>query len=219
MQFFIDTANIDEIRTAKSWGILDGCTTNPSLVSKENKEFKTLVKEICDIVDGPVSAETVATDAEGIIREARALSRIHRHVVCKVPLIREGITAVAKLSREGIKTNVTLVFSANQALLAAKAGATYVSPFLGRLDDIGQEGLELLAEIRDMYDNYGYKTQLLAASLRHATHVKHSALIGADVATMPFNVMEQLFKHSLTDAGLKRFLDDWQRIPEKLRKI
>lgn len=219
MEIFIDTANIDEIRKVNDWGILDGVTTNPSLVAKEKdkgKDFKDIVKEICSIVDGDISAETVATDYEGMLREARSLSKIHKNVVVKVPVTPDGIKAVKTLSAEGIRVNVTLCFSANQALLAAKAGAYIISPFAGRLDDIGQSGVELVEEIREIYDNYNFKTKILFASVRHADHVKQAALLGADIATCPFSVIEQLYKHALTDAGLKKFLDDWAKLGQKI---
>jgi transaldolase len=209
MKFFLDTANLDEIREAASWGVLDGITTNPSLVSKEGRDFKELIREICKIVDGPVSAEVVSTNKEGMIEEARELAKIHRNVVVKIPLIVEGLKAVKVLSREGIKTNATLCLSANQALLAAKAGATYVSPFIGRLDDISQDGMALIRDIKTIYSNYGFSTQLLTASVRNPIHILEAAKAGSDVATMPFKVLEQIIKHPLTDIGLKRFLDDW----------
>ena len=211
MKFFIDTANIDEIKEAAAMGILDGVTTNPSLVSKEGKDFKTLLNEILKIVDGPVSAEVVSTDMEGILKEADELSAIHPNIVVKVPLIKEGIKAVKALSDKGIKTNVTLCFSASQALLAAKAGATYISPFVGRLDDISTDGMYLIEEIVQIYDNYGFETEVLVASCRHPLHVVEAAKIGADVATLPFSVIDKLFKHPLTDIGLEKFLSDWKK--------
>jgi len=214
MKFFLDTANIEEIKTAAAWGILDGVTTNPSLVAKEGVEFRTRVQEICRIVVGPVSAEVVATDAEGIMREARELASWAPNVVVKVPLIPEGIKAVCTLSKEGIKTNVTLCFSPVQALIAAKAGATYISPFVGRLDDIGHDGMELVEQIVQIYLNYGFDTEVIVASVRHPGHVVRGALAGAHIATIPFAVAERMFKHPLTDIGLKNFLADW----EKLRK-
>lgn len=211
MKFFIDTANINEIKEAAAMGILDGVTTNPSLVSKEGKDFKTLLNEILKIVDGPVSAEVVSTDMEGILKEADELSAIHPNIVVKVPLIKEGIKAVKALSDKGIKTNVTLCFSASQALLAAKAGATYISPFVGRLDDISSEGMYLIEEIVQIYDNYGFETEVLVASCRHPLHVIEAAKIGADVATLPFAVIDKLFNHPLTDIGLEKFLNDWKK--------
>ncbi len=219
MKIFIDTANIDEIRKANDWGVIDGVTTNPSLVAKEKdkgKDFRAIVKEICGIVEGDISAEVVATDYEGMLSEARTLSRVHKNVVVKIPLTPEGLKAVKVLEKEGIRCNVTLCFSANQALLAAKAGAYIISPFAGRLDDIGQSGVELVEEIREIYDNYDFKTKILFASVRHADHVKQAALLGADIATCPFSVIEQLFRHPLTDAGLKRFLDDWAKLGQKI---
>jgi transaldolase len=219
MKIFIDTANIDEIRHANSWGMVDGVTTNPSLVAKEKgkgKDFKSIVKEICGIVDGDVCAEVVATDYEEILKEARILSKVHKNVVVKVPLIPNGLKAVKVLEKEGIRCNVTLCFSANQALLAAKAGAYIVSPFVGRLDDVGQNGVQLVEEIRQIYDNYGFKTKILFASVRHPDHVKQAALIGADIATVPFSVIEQLYRHPLTDAGLRRFLDDWAKLGQRI---
>ena len=210
MKFFIDTANIDEIREVALWGIVDGVTTNPSLAAKEGRDFTSILGEILEIIDGPISAEVISTDCEGILEEGRRLAKIHPNVVVKVPLIQEGIQAVKVLSGEGIRVNVTLCFSAVQALLAAKAGAAYISPFIGRLDDIGETGMNLIADIRRIYDNYGFKTEILAASIRHPQHVLEASRLGADVATMPFKVMKQLFKHPLTDAGLKQFLQDWE---------
>ena len=220
MEIFIDTANIDEIRQANDWGILDGVTTNPSLVSKEKdkgKDFKAIVKEICEIVDGDISAEVVATAYEDIMREARTRAKIHKNVVVKVPLLPDGLKAVKALKAEGIRTNVTLCFSANQALLAAKVGAYIISPFVGRLDDIGQDGVELVEEIRQIYDNYEFDTKILFASVRHPDHVKQAALLGADIATCPFKVIEQLYKHPLTDVGLKQFLDDWAKLGQQIK--
>lgn len=211
MKFFIDTANIDEIKEAAAMGILDGVTTNPSLVSKEGKDFKTLLNEILKIVDGPVSAEVVSTDLNGILKEADELSAIHPNIVVKVPLLKEGIKAVKALSDKGIKTNVTLCFSASQALLAAKAGATYISPFVGRLDDISSDGMYLIEEIIQIYDNYGFETEVLVASCRHPLHVVEAAKMGADVATLPFSVIDKLFNHPLTDIGLEKFLSDWKK--------
>jgi transaldolase len=215
MKFFIDTANIAEIKEAASLGILDGVTTNPSLVAKEGKDFKTLLKEILEIVGGPVSAEVISTDYNGILKEARELSSMHNNIVVKVPLIKEGLKAVKTLSDEGINTNVTLCFSPSQALLAAKAGATYISPFVGRLDDISTDGMELIQQIVQIYRNYDYKTQVLVASVRHPIHLIEAALIGADVSTMPFSVINKLFNHPLTDIGLQNFLNDWKKLPKK----
>ncbi len=216
MKFFIDTASIAEIREAASLGVLDGVTTNPSLVAKEGKKFRELLDEILEIVDGPVSAEVVSTDMPGILKEARELAKIHKNIVVKVPLIKEGLKAVRILSEEGVRTNVTLCFSPTQALLAAKAGATYISPFIGRLDDISRDGMELIEQIVTIYGNYGYTTQVLAASIRHPIHVLQAALIGADVATMPLKVLEQLIHHPLTESGLERFLADWKKNESKL---
>ena len=215
MKFFIDTANIAEIKEAAALGILDGVTTNPSLVSKEGKDFRTLLNEILEIVDGPISAEVISTDYDGILKEARELSSIHKNIVVKVPLIKEGLKAVKTLSGEGINTNVTLCFSPSQALLAAKAGATYISPFVGRLDDISMDGMELIQQIVQIYRNYDYKTQVLVASIRHPIHLVEAALIGADVSTMPFSVINKLFNHPLTDIGLQNFLNDWKKLPKK----
>ncbi len=215
MKFFIDTANIDEIKEASAMGILDGVTTNPSLVAKENKDFKQLLDEILKIVDGPISAEVVSTDYDGIMKEAEELAAIHKNIVVKVPLIREGIKAVKALSDKGINTNVTLCFSPAQALLAAKAGATYISPFVGRLDDISHVGMDLIEQIVTIYDNYDYDTQVLVASIRSPLHIIEAGLMGADVATVPFAVIEKLFKHPLTDIGLEKFLSDWKKQEKK----
>lgn len=208
MEFFIDTADVNEIKTAHELGILDGVTTNPSLVAKTGKPFKAVIKEICAIVDGPVSAEVVAVEKEAILKEGRELAKLAKNVVVKVPLIPEGLKAVKVFSAEGIKTNVTLCFSANQALLAAKAGATYISPFVGRLDDISMDGMELIEDIKTIYENYDFATKILVASIRHPIHLKQAALIGAHVATIPFSVFPQLAKHPLTDSGLEKFLAD-----------
>lgn len=214
MKFFIDTANIEEIKTAASWGLLDGVTTNPTLVSKEKRKFEDLIKEICSIVDGPVSAEAISLDAKGLIGEARVLSKIHRNIVVKVPMTLEGMKAVKTLSGEGIKTNVTLVFSPIQALMAAKAGATYVSPFVGRLDDIAQKGMGVAMDILDIFKNYSFKTEVIVASIRNPLHVLESATLGAHIATVPFKVLEQLSKHPLTDRGIEQFLKDWEKVPK-----
>ncbi|PIN78254.1 fructose-6-phosphate aldolase [Candidatus Woesearchaeota archaeon CG10_big_fil_rev_8_21_14_0_10_34_8] len=219
MKIFLDTADVNEIRRLNDLGIVDGVTTNPSLVQKIGKNFKEVVTEICQIVDGPISAEVVCTDFDGMMKEAEVLASLHKNVVVKIPMTQAGIKTIKALSAKGIKTNCTLIFSANQALLAAKNGATYVSPFIGRLDDIGQSGMDLIEEIRTIYDNYDFETQILAASIRHPDHVKESAKAGADVATCPPSVIDKLFKHSLTDSGLKSFLDDWAKIPEELRRI
>lgn len=212
MKFFIDTANVEEIRKTNALGLLDGVTTNPTLVSKEGREFKGLIKEICSIVDGPVNAEVVSTDAEGMINEARDLVKLADNIVVKIPLIEEGLKAVKILAAEEIKTNVTLCFSATQALMAAKAGAAYVSPFVGRLDDISSTGMDLVEQIITIYDNYGYDTEIIVASIRNPTHVVDAALMGADIATIPYNVIQQLIKHPLTDIGLEKFLADWKKM-------
>jgi transaldolase len=211
MKFFIDTANIDEIKEAASLGILDGVTTNPSLVSKEGKDFRKLLDEILKIVDGPVSAEVISTDYEGILKEGRDLAKIHKNIVVKIPLIKEGLKACKTLTAEGIKVNVTLCFSPTQAILAAKAGATYISPFVGRLDDISTSGMDLISQIVQIYRNYNYKTEVLVASVRHPLHVVEAALIGADVCTIPFDVIKKMFNHPLTDIGLEKFLGDWKK--------
>jgi len=208
MEFFIDTADVAEIKAAHELGILDGVTTNPSLVAKTGKPFKAVIKEICSIVEGPVSAEVVAIEKDAILKEGRELAKLAKNVVVKVPLIAEGLKAVKVFSAEGIKTNVTLCFSANQALLAAKAGATYISPFVGRLDDISTDGMELIEEIKTVYENYDFATKILVASIRHPIHLKQAALIGAHVATIPYSVFPQLVKHPLTDSGLEKFLAD-----------
>jgi transaldolase len=211
MKFFLDTANVQEIREAHDLGVLDGVTTNPSLVAKEGRDYHEVVAEICKIVKGPVSAEVVATDRDGMVKEGRVFAKIAENVVVKCPLIPEGIKATKILSGEGIKVNATLCFSATQALIAAKAGATYVSPFIGRVDDVSSHGMQIIHDIRAIYDNYDFKTEILAASLRHPMHVLESALAGADAATMPHKVLLQCFKHPLTDAGLKKFLEDWEK--------
>ncbi|MBN8219799.1 MAG: fructose-6-phosphate aldolase [Spirochaetes bacterium] len=208
MEFFIDTADVAEIKAAHELGILDGVTTNPSLVAKTGKPFKAVIKEICSIVEGPVSAEVVAIEKDAILKEGRELAKLAKNVVVKVPLIPEGLKAVKVFAAEGIKTNVTLCFSANQALLAAKAGATYISPFVGRLDDISTDGMDLIEEIKTVYENYDFATKILVASIRHPIHLKQAALIGAHVATIPYSVFPQLVKHPLTDSGLEKFLAD-----------
>ena len=216
MKFFIDTADLDEIKEAKELGIIDGVTTNPSLVAKAGcktrEDFKKLIFEICEIVQGPVSAEVVSTEAEGMVTEARELAEIHAHVVVKIPMIIDGLKATQQLTNEGIKINVTLVFSPLQALLAAKAGATYVSPFIGRLDDISHFGMDLVAQVLEIYQNYIFETEILVASIRNPLHVLEAAQMGADVATLPFKVIGQLAKHPLTDIGMQKFLDDWKRV-------
>ena len=215
MEFFLDTGIIAEIKEAVSLGIIDGVTTNPSLIAKTGRKQEDVIREISEIVDGPISAEVIALDLEGMIKEGEELAKIHKNVVIKLPLTEAGIAACAHFSKKGIKTNVTLCFSMNQALLAAKAGATYISPFIGRLDDIGHNGNELIAEIRQMYDNYGFKTKILAASIRHSSHVREVALIGADVGTMPLSVIKALYKHPLTTNGLEAFLADHKKANTK----
>ena len=210
MKIFLDTANIDEIKEGASWGIVDGVTTNPTLIAKEKRDFKQVVKEICEIVDGPISAEVISEDAEGMVKEARELVQIHKNIVVKIPMTVEGLKVVSTVSKEGIKTNVTLIFSANQALLAAKAGATYVSPFLGRVDDIGSEGMELVRTIVEIFDIYGFDTEVIAASVRHPLHVVDAALAGSHIATIPMKVLQQMVKHPLTDKGIESFMKDWQ---------
>ena len=214
MQFFIDTADLNEIKKAHAMGVLDGVTTNPSLIAKTGKPFHDVIREICEIVDGPISAEVVSTDYEGIVREGRELAKMHKNIVVKVPLIVEGLKAVKTFTEEGIKTNVTLCFSPTQALLAAKAGATYISPFVGRLDDVSFEGMELIQQILEIYENYGFATQVLVASVRNPIHVLNAARLGAHVATCPLSVIEQLAKHPLTDIGLAKFLADWEKVPQ-----
>ena len=213
MKIFLDTANIDEIRETVSLGVIDGVTTNPSLISKENRgDYKDVMKEICDIVQGPVSAEVVSDDCDEMIRQAHDLVKISDHIVIKIPLIAEGIKAVKQLSADNINTNVTLCFSANQAILAAKAGATYISPFVGRLDDVGIDGMGLIADIVEIYENYAFSTQVLVASIRHTQHVLDSATLGADVATIPTKVLMQMLKHPLTDTGIAAFNRDWEKV-------
>jgi len=214
MKFFIDTADVNEIREANALGVLDGVTTNPSLVAKSGRNFIEVLKEITEIVDGPISAEVVALDHEGMIREAVELAAIHQNIVVKVPMTPEGLKAVKALHGKGIKTNVTLIFSPLQALLAAKAGASYVSPFVGRLDDISQDGMGIVDEIRTIFDNYGYETEIIVASVRNPIHVLNAALIGADIATIPYSVIAQLSKHPLTDIGIDKFLKDWEKVPK-----
>lgn len=216
MKFFLDTANVDQIRQAAAWGILDGVTTNPSLVAKEGRKFEEVIREICSIVQGPVSAEVTALDAEGMVQQARELASWSPNVVVKIPLIPEGIKAVRILSREGIRCNVTLCFSPVQALIAAKAGAAYISPFVGRLDDVGHEGMRLVEQVLTIYRNYGFSTEVIVASCRTVTHVVQAALLGAHIATIPFDVMQKLFNHPLTDKGLKAFLDDWEKLQAQL---
>lgn len=211
MKFFLDTANIEEIRKGVSLGLVDGITTNPSLVAKEGKSLEDVAKEICDLVDGPVSLEVLSTKSDDIVEEARRLSKIHQHAVVKIPMIEEGLKALKIVSQEGIRVNVTLIFNANQALLAAKNGASIVSPFVGRLDDISTDGMDLISDILTIYDNYEFETEVLVASIRSPMHVLHSALMGAHIGTMPYKVMEQLIKHPLSDIGLEKFLADWEK--------
>jgi len=214
MKFFIDTAaDVKEIREAHDLGLVDGVTTNPSLIAKSGRKFKDVIKEIVSIVDGPISAEVISLDAPGMIKEGKELAKIHKNIVVKLPMTPEGLKACKALTDKGIKTNVTLIFTSMQALLAAKAGATYVSPFVGRLDDISQDGMGIIEEIRAIFDNYGYTSEIIVASIRNPIHVLNSALIGADIATIPYSVMIQLSKHPLTDAGIKKFLEDWQSVP------
>jgi len=215
MLIFIDTADTKEIREAQAMGVIDGVTTNPSLAAKAGRPYDSVLKEIAEIVDGPISAETIALEHTGMMEEAHHFHAIHDNIVIKFPHTPEGLKAVRTCAQEGIGTNVTVVFSANQALLAAKAGATFVSPFIGRLDDIGEDGMDLIQDIRIIFDNYGFETKILTASVRHPIHVKQAALIGSDVATIPFKVIMQLFQHPLTDIGVERFLEDWKKVPKK----
>jgi transaldolase len=218
MKIFLDTANVEEIREIQSWGILDGVTTNPSLVAREGRDFHEALKEICGIVKGPVSAEVVTLTAEEMIPEGRNLARLDDNIVVKIPIIKEGLKAIKALSADGIRINTTLIFSAPQALLAAKAGAAYVSPFLGRLDDIGHSGMDLIRDIRMIFDNFEYTCEILAASIRSPMHVVEAARLGADVGTMPYSVLQALLKHPLTDSGLQKFLKDWEKVPRPARK-
>ncbi len=211
MKFFLDTANIEDIRKGVSLGLVDGVTTNPSLVAKEGKSLEDVAKEICDLVDGPVSLEVVSTESKDIIEEARRLAKVHENAVVKIPMIEEGLKALKVVSQEGIRVNVTLIFSATQALLAAKNGAIIVSPFVGRLDDISTDGMDLISDILTIYDNYGFDTEVLVASIRSPMHVLQSALMGAHIATMPYKIMEQMVKHPLSEIGLKKFLADWEK--------
>ncbi|MEW6189254.1 MAG: fructose-6-phosphate aldolase [Actinomycetota bacterium] len=218
MKIFIDTANIEHIREVNSWGILSGVTTNPTLCAREGKEFHSSIKEICEIVDGPVSVEAVSMDRKGIVKEARELARIAENVVIKIPMMTEGLAATKVLANEGVKVNMTLIFSVNQALLAAQVGATYVSPFIGRLDDIGQDGMGVLSDIVLVYDNYGIETQVIAASIRHPMHVVRAAQIGADIATVPYEVLKAMVKHPLTDKGIAKFLEDWEKLKKSVHR-
>ena len=215
MKIFLDTANVDQIREAASWGVIDGVTTNPSLIAKEGRVFEDVVREICEIVDGPISAEVISLKAEGMVKEAKELAKIHENVVVKIPMTKEGMKAVRILNGEGIRTNVTLVFSPAQALLAAKAGASFVSPFVGRLDDISHLGMDLVRAIADIYGTYGYETEIIVASVRNPVHVVDAALAGADIATVPYKILDQMFKHPLTDIGIERFLKDWESVPKQ----
>jgi len=211
MKFFIDTANIEEIKKAHALGMVDGVTTNPSLIAKENRPFEELLQEICELVDGPVNGEVVSIEVEGMVQEGRKLAAFHPNIVVKIPMTTEGLKAVKILSGENIKTNVTLIFSPMQALMAAKAGASYVSPFVGRLDDISHVGMDLVNDIMNIYGNYGYETEVIVASVRNPIHVVEAALMGADIATLPFKVIDQLAKHPLTDIGMEKFLADWEK--------
>ena len=214
MEFFIDTADVKEIRDCWEMGLIDGVTTNPSLAAKTGRNYDETLKEIAQIVDGPISAETISLDFDGMMREAHHFSKIHENIVIKVPMTLTAMKAVKKLKAEGIKTNVTVTFTANQALLAAKAGATYVSPFVGRLDDISEVGMKVIGDIRQIYDNYKFSTKILVASIRNPIHVRDAALIGADVATIPYTVLKQLANHPLTDSGIEKFLKDWEKVPK-----
>lgn len=212
MKFFIDTANVDEIREINEWGVVCGVTTNPSLIAKEGRDFKEVIKEITEIVDGPISAEVISLKWDEMVTEAEELCRIHPNIVIKIPMTKDGLKAVKILSKKGIKTNVTLIFSANQALLAARSGATYVSPFVGRMDDIGNEGINVIEEIVDIFDIHGIETEIIAASIRHPIHVITCARLGADIATVPYGVLEKMLFHPMTDKGIEKFLKDWGKI-------
>lgn len=211
MKIFIDTANVEEIKRVAEWGILDGVTTNPSLIAKEGRDLKEVIEEICSIVDGPISAEVMSLESKKMVEEARELVKLHKNVVIKIPMCEEGLKAVAILAKEGIKTNVTLIFSAQQALLAAKAGASFVSPFLGRLDDIGNEGITIISDIADIFDIYGIETEIISASVRHPIHVLECAKAGSDIATIPYKVLVQMLKHPLTDIGIEKFIEDYNK--------
>ncbi len=214
MKIFLDTANVEHIREANSWGIIDGVTTNPTLIAQEGRDFREVVKEICEIIDGPISAEVVSMKFDEMVKEARELAKIHKNITIKVPLMPEGLKTIKKLKELDIKTNATLVFSPNQALLAAKAGATYMSPFIGRLDDIGHVGMDIVRDIMIIFENYGFDTQVIVASIRNPIHVIDAAIAGAHVATVPWPVLQKMVKHSLTDVGIQRFLDDWEKVPK-----
>jgi len=215
MKIFIDTANIEQIKEVNSWGILDGVTTNPSLIAKEKKDFATIVNEICAVVDGPISVEVISLKAEGMFAEGMKLAAVNENIVIKVPMTEEGLKATKLLSNEGVAVNMTLIFSANQALLAAKAGARYVSPFVGRLDDVGQDGMALISDIMDILDNYDYDTEVIVASVRDPIHVTDAARMGAHIATIPYDVLKKMFKHPLTDIGIERFLQDWEKLSKQ----
>jgi len=215
MKIFIDTANIEQIKEVNSWGILDGVTTNPSLIAKEKKDFATIVNEICQVVDGPISVEVISLQADGMFAEGMKLSAVNENIVIKVPMTEEGLKATKLLSNEGVAVNMTLIFSANQALLAAKAGARYVSPFVGRLDDVGQDGMALISDIMDILDNYDFDTEVIVASVRDPIHVTDAARMGAHIATIPFDVLKKMFKHPLTDIGIERFLKDWEKVSKQ----
>ncbi len=217
MKLYLDTANVDEIRQAAQWGVISGVTTNPSLAAKESQDFNTILSSICELVDGPISAEVISLEYEGMLKEARKLAGVHKNVVVKIPIVPEGMRAVKTLAAEGIRVNVTLIFSVNQALLAARAGAAYISPFLGRLDDIGHNGVELVRDIVDMIDLHNLDAEVIAASIRHTEHVPAVALAGAHIATLPFKVLEQMFKHPLTDIGIEKFISDWKKAEQSLK--
>ncbi|WP_077369510.1 fructose-6-phosphate aldolase [Anaerosalibacter sp. Marseille-P3206] len=215
MKLFIDTANVEEIKEINEWGVICGVTTNPSLIAKEGRDFEEVIKEITDIVDGPISAEVISLESEGMIKEARELAKIHKNIVIKIPMTSEGLKAVSVLSKENIKTNVTLVFSPSQALLAARAGASFVSPFVGRMDDIGNEGMAIIKDIVEIYKNYDMKTEIIAASIRHPMHVLEAAKAGAHIATVPYKIFNQMVSHPMTDAGIDKFLKDWEGLVQK----
>ncbi|WP_132995680.1 fructose-6-phosphate aldolase [Sporanaerobacter acetigenes] len=215
MKFFIDTANIDEIREINDWGVICGVTTNPSLIAKEGRDFKEVISEITSIVDGPISAEVISLECDGMVKEAKELVKIHPNIVIKIPMTKEGLKAVSVLSKENIKTNVTLVFSPSQALLAARAGASYVSPFVGRMDDIGNEGMAIIKDIKEIFENYNISTEIIAASIRHPMHVIQAAKAGSDIATIPYSVFVQMVKHPMTDLGIEKFLKDWEGLISK----